>query len=67
MPTPELIKQVAEELKEIQNAPPIAYGPTVPTCHFTGRILKTQGELVEVRGIEGPNGGEAPVNRFKGG
>jgi hypothetical protein len=46
MPTPELVRQVAEELKEIQNAPPIAYGPTVPTCHLTGRILK-ETKLIE--------------------
>jgi hypothetical protein len=38
-PSPELIKQVAEELREIQNAPPIAYGPSIPTCHFCGRIV----------------------------
>lgn len=38
-PSPELVKQVAEELKQIQNAPPIAYGPSIPTCHFCGRII----------------------------
>ena len=61
MPTPELVKQVAQELKEIQNAPPIAYGPTVPTCHFTGRILK-ETKLVETVEVNGQ-----PQQRFTGG
>lgn len=39
-PSPELIRQVAREMEEIRNAPPIVYGPSVPTCHFCGQIVK---------------------------
>lgn len=38
-PSPELVKQIAEEYKQILNAPPIAYGPSIPTCHFCGRVI----------------------------
>jgi len=46
-PNPELVKQVAEEFKAIDNAPPIAYGTTVPTCHFCGRIIEGEAKHVE--------------------
>lgn len=57
-PSPELVKQVAEELKEIQNAPPIMYGVTIPTCHFCGQVI--QGEAVHVETVD-------KHQRFKGG
>lgn len=46
-PSPELVKQVKQEMEEIKNAPPIAYGPTVPTCHFCGRVLTGEQKHVE--------------------
>lgn len=46
-PNPELVKQVAEEFKQIQNAPPIRYGATLPTCHFCGAIIQGEPKLVE--------------------
>lgn len=50
-PSPELVKQVAEEYRQILNAPPIAYGPSIPTCHFCGSIVKEHERvLVEVAG-----------------
>jgi hypothetical protein len=58
-PSPELVKQVAEELKEIQNAPPIAYGVSIPTCHFCGQVIP-QEEAVHIETV-----GEH--RRFKGG
>jgi creatinine amidohydrolase/Fe(II)-dependent formamide hydrolase-like protein len=44
------VKQVAEEYQEILNAPPIAYGVSIPTCHFCGRILKHE-EATPVTGV----------------
>jgi hypothetical protein len=53
-PSPELVKQVAEELKEILNAPPIMYGPTIPTCHFCGQVIQHEERaLVETHKIDG--------------
>jgi hypothetical protein len=50
-PSPELVRQIAREMEEITNAPPIVYGPTIPTCHFCGRIVKEhERTLVEVVG-----------------
>jgi creatinine amidohydrolase/Fe(II)-dependent formamide hydrolase-like protein len=52
-PSPELVKQVAEELKEIQNAPPIMYGPSVPRCHFCGAIETSHENLELVETVDG--------------
>lgn len=50
-PSPELVKQVAREMQEILNAPPIAYGVSISTCHFCGRILQNEeAEHVETIG-----------------
>jgi len=54
-PNPELVKQVAEEYKEILNAPPFMYGATIPTCHFCGRILQHE-ERVLVETHKADNG-----------
>ncbi len=66
-PNPELVKQVAEEYKEILNAPPIRYGPTIPTCHFCGSILEdNEAERVE-EGKHHEHGGPIHgVERFRG-
>jgi len=61
-PSPELIKQVAQELKEIQNAPPIVYGVTIPTCGFCGQIIK-HGEKIHVETHKSDSGTH---ERFRG-
>jgi hypothetical protein len=43
-----LEKQVAMEAAAIKNAQPVAYGATIPTCHFCGRILPEPGKRVEL-------------------
>lgn len=37
-----LEQQIAKEREEILNAAPIVYGPSIPTCHLCGRILKPE-------------------------
>lgn len=62
-PTPELVKQVEAEYKEILTAPPIMYGPNVPRCGFCGCIAKCHEELTLV---ESHKHGDQIVERHKG-
>ena len=52
--------QIAKERRELANAPTVAFGATIPRCHFCGKIVKT---LTRVERI-GEAGAEA--ERFKG-
>ena len=54
-PSPELVQQVAQELKEIQNAPPIIYGATIPRCDFCGAIVSSHEDLKHIETHDGMN------------
>jgi len=64
-PSPELVKQVAEEYKTILGAPPIMYGVTIPTCHFCGQVIKHE-EKVHIETLKHEATGLI-VQRFQGG
>ena len=61
-----LDKQVAWERAAIENAAPVAYGPTIPRCHFCGRIVS--GNLYPAHDALPVNGTTVMIaERFKGG